>query len=91
MSTDLLSICCSITILDENDNVPEISLPTSCVLITEYHELHESIASIVGKDADDPATPNGRLEFTISQGNKEGEEEIFCSFGRSSMILNDLE
>lgn len=53
--------------------MPEISLPTSCVLITEYHELHESIASIVGRDADDAATPNGRLEFTISQGNKEGK------------------
>lgn len=57
--------------------MPEISLPTSCVLITEYHELHESIASIVGKDADDPAMPNGRLEFAISQGNKEGKEDFF--------------
>lgn len=63
----------SITILDENDNAPEISLPASCVLITEYHELHESIASIVGKDADDAATPNGRLEMDITQGNREGK------------------
>ncbi|KAH8360154.1 hypothetical protein KR093_011089 [Drosophila rubida] len=62
-----------ITILDENDNAPEVSLPSSCVLITEYHELHESIASIIGKDADDAATPNGRLEMAISQGNREGK------------------
>lgn len=51
-------------------------MPTSCVLITEYHELHESIASIVGRDADDAATLNGRLEFSISQGNKEGKRII---------------
>ncbi|SPP80357.1 cadherin-23 [Drosophila guanche] len=65
-----------ISIQDENDNPPEVSLPTSCVLITEYHELHERIASIVGKDADDPATPNGRLNFAITQGNKEGIFEL---------------
>ncbi|XP_017143334.1 cadherin-23 [Drosophila miranda] len=65
-----------ISILDENDNPPEVSLPTSCVLITEYHELHERIASIVGKDADDPTTPNGRLDFAITQGNKEGIFEL---------------
>ncbi|XP_022221011.2 cadherin-23 [Drosophila obscura] len=65
-----------ISILDENDNAPEVSLPTSCVLITEYHELHERIASIVGKDSDDPATPNGRLNFAITQGNKEGIFEL---------------
>ncbi|KAM8704917.1 hypothetical protein ACLKA7_009385 [Drosophila subpalustris] len=65
-----------ITILDENDNAPEISLPTSCVLITEYHELHEGIVTIVGKDADDSATPNGRLEMAITQGNREGLFEL---------------
>ncbi|XP_068152690.1 cadherin-23 [Drosophila tropicalis] len=65
-----------ISILDENDNAPEVSLPTSCVLITEYHELHERIASIVAKDADDSSTPNGRLEFAITQGNKEGLFEL---------------
>jgi len=26
----------------------------------------------VGKDADDPSTPNGRLDFAITQGNKDG-------------------
>ncbi|XP_017865167.1 PREDICTED: cadherin-23 [Drosophila arizonae] len=65
-----------INILDENDNEPEVSLPSSCILITEYHELHESIASIVGRDADDPATPNGRLEFAISKGNRDGLFEL---------------
>jgi len=46
----------------------------SCVLITEYHELHERVASIVGKDADDPTTPNGRLDFAITRGNKDGKD-----------------
>ncbi|XP_067619192.1 cadherin-23 [Eurosta solidaginis] len=59
-----------ITILDENDNAPEVFMPTSCVLITEYHELNEKIATIRGKDADDSSTPNGRLEFQITKGNK---------------------
>lgn len=63
----------SITILDENDNAPEVFLPSSCVLITEYHELNEKIATIKGKDLDDPQKPNGRLEFKISKGNKEGK------------------
>ncbi|XP_043655694.1 cadherin-23 [Drosophila teissieri] len=65
-----------ISILDENDNPPEVNLPMSCVLITEYHELHERVASIVGKDADDPTTPNGRLDFAITQGNKDGMFEL---------------
>ncbi|KAH8250254.1 hypothetical protein KR026_009305 [Drosophila bipectinata] len=65
-----------ISVLDENDNPPEVSLPGSCVLITEYHELHERVASISGKDADDPTTPNGRLDFSISQGNKDGTFEL---------------
>ncbi|XP_013115891.2 cadherin-23 [Stomoxys calcitrans] len=63
-----------ITILDENDNVPEVFVPSTCVLITEYHELNEKIATIKGKDADDPQTPNGRLEFKITKGNP---EELF--------------
>ncbi|KAH8267311.1 hypothetical protein KR018_005727 [Drosophila ironensis] len=65
-----------ISILDENDNPPEVSLPRSCVLITEYHELHEKVASIAGKDADNPSTPNGRLDFSITQGNKDGTFEL---------------
>uniref|UniRef100_A0A1I8P9G8 Cadherin domain-containing protein n=1 Tax=Stomoxys calcitrans TaxID=35570 RepID=A0A1I8P9G8_STOCA len=63
-----------ITILDENDNAPEVFVPSTCVLITEYHELNEKIATIKGKDADDPQTPNGRLEFKITKGNP---EELF--------------
>ncbi|KAI8045584.1 cadherin-23 [Drosophila gunungcola] len=65
-----------ISLLDENDNPPEVSLPNTCVLITEYHELHERVANIVGKDADDPTTPNGRLDFAITQGNKDGMFEL---------------
>lgn len=60
--------------LDENDNVPELSMPTGCVQITEYHELNEVIASIYGKDADDPNSVNGKLHFQISQGNFNGKQ-----------------
>lgn len=59
--------------MDENDNAPEVLIPTTCVLITEYHELNEKIAAIKGKDLDDPQTPNGRLEFKITKGNKDGK------------------
>lgn len=48
-------------------------MPSTCVLITEYHELNEKIATIKAKDFDDPQTPNGRLEFKISKGNKNGK------------------
>ncbi|XP_046805505.1 cadherin-23 [Lucilia cuprina] len=65
-----------ITILDENDNAPEVFMPSACVLITEYHELNEKIATIKGKDLDDPLTPNGRLEFKISKGNKDDLFEL---------------
>ncbi|KAH8330723.1 hypothetical protein KR067_006821 [Drosophila pandora] len=65
-----------ISVLDENDNPPEVSLPSSCVHITEYHELHERVAIISGKDADDPTTPNGRLNFSITQGNRGGTFEL---------------
>lgn len=51
-------------------------MPMACVLITEYHELNEKIATIKGKDADDPQTPNGRLEFKITKGNQEGKLSI---------------
>lgn len=30
----------------------------------------------MGRDADDPATPNGRLEFAISKGNRDGLFEL---------------
>lgn len=58
--------------MDENDNAPEVTLPTGCVLITEYHKIDEKIATIRGKDNDDPKTPNGKLEFHITQGNIQG-------------------
>uniref|UniRef100_A0A1B0B4Y0 Cadherin domain-containing protein n=1 Tax=Glossina palpalis gambiensis TaxID=67801 RepID=A0A1B0B4Y0_9MUSC len=64
-----------VTILDENDNAPQIDKDFSeCVFITEYHELNEKIVTIKGSDNDDPQTPNGRLEFHIAKGNT---EELF--------------
>ncbi|XP_055377759.1 cadherin-23 isoform X2 [Condylostylus longicornis] len=60
-----------VNVLDENDSPPELSLPIGCVQITEYHDTKEVIATIRGKDADDPQLLNGRIEMTIIKGNEE--------------------
>lgn len=43
-------------------------MPASPIQISEYHEIAEPVAHIRATDADDPDTPNGRLEFRIADG-----------------------
>ena len=63
-----------ITISDVNDRKPvfEERLPDeSCYVITEFHDLTESVLTIRASDGDDPQTPNGQLAFLILDGNDE--------------------
>ncbi len=64
-----------ITISDVNDRKPvfEERLPDeSCYVITEFHDLAESVLTIRASDGDDPQTPNGQLNFAILDGNEQG-------------------
>ncbi|GLV38052.1 Cadherin 88C [Carabus blaptoides fortunei] len=62
----------NVTILDANDNPPQIILPPGCVTITEFHEEHSPITFIHVSDPDNPATPNGRVIMDIVAGNTLG-------------------
>lgn len=64
MSTNIRSI----NILDENDSPPVLQYPSAPIQISEYHDQAEQIAHIRATDADDPATPNGRIEFRLVGG-----------------------
>lgn len=64
MSTNIRSI----NILDENDSPPVLQYPSAPIQISEYHDQTEQIAHIRATDADDPATPNGRIEFRLIGG-----------------------
>ncbi|KAG6445751.1 hypothetical protein O3G_MSEX004072 [Manduca sexta] len=53
---------------DVNDNPPILHLPSDCTTITEFHNHREPIASVSATDADDNATPNGRVQFHLVAG-----------------------
>ena len=57
---------------DVNDEVPVIEKRTECSIITEFHERNDIITIIRATDGDDPATPNGRIKFSILEGNELG-------------------
>uniref|UniRef100_W4VR90 Putative cadherin egf lag seven-pass g-type receptor n=1 Tax=Corethrella appendiculata TaxID=1370023 RepID=W4VR90_9DIPT len=54
-----------ITVLDENDSPPNITMPTGCVQVTEFHDIKEPITKLKATDADDPALENGMVEFEL--------------------------
>ncbi|XP_060803722.1 cadherin-23 [Amyelois transitella] len=53
---------------DVNDNPPILQLPEECTTITEFHNPREPIVSLSATDADDPALPNGRVQFHLVGG-----------------------
>ncbi|XP_053612756.1 cadherin-23 [Plodia interpunctella] len=53
---------------DVNDNAPKLQLPEECSSITEFHNPREPIISVSATDADDPALPNGRVQFHLVGG-----------------------
>lgn len=65
-------------VTDINDMAPTFDrLPTTCVSITEFHEIGDMIILLKASDNDDPNTPNGRIQFFIEDGNQLGKQ-IFC-------------
>lgn len=62
----------SITILDANDNDPEIHAPNGCITITEFQDVNSQITLIHSSDPDDPNTPNGQIMMDIISGNELG-------------------
>ncbi|OAD57365.1 Cadherin-23 [Eufriesea mexicana] len=61
-----------VTVSDVNDNPPKMDIPSTCVTISEFHDVKDIIFVIKVKDADDPATPNGRVKIRILSGNELG-------------------
>lgn len=59
----------SINIEDENDSPPVLKYPRHVLQISEYHELSDVVAHIKATDADDPLTPNGKVEFNVAGGS----------------------
>ena len=62
-----------VTVTDVNDNAPVFDrLPNGCVSITEFHEIGDTVILLKVVDADDPSTPNGKINFHIADGNDLG-------------------
>lgn len=57
---------------DINDEVPVFEERVGCTMITEFHEARETITIVRATDGDDVNSPNGRIQFTIEDGNEKG-------------------
>ncbi|CAG4973752.1 unnamed protein product [Parnassius apollo] len=53
---------------DVNDNPPVLNVPSECASVTEFHNHREPIFAVSASDADDSATPNGRVQFHLVAG-----------------------
>ncbi len=63
----------SVIVTDENDQPPVFELRSGCVEVTEFHDSRVPLTTIHASDGDDPATPNGQIQFSIEEGNDLGE------------------
>ncbi|KAL3277671.1 hypothetical protein HHI36_013017 [Cryptolaemus montrouzieri] len=59
----------NVTILDVNDNAPQLLVPPFCINVTEFHEPSQPITTVHASDADDPNTSNGQVIIDIADGN----------------------
>ncbi len=77
----------SIKVTDINDEAPvfeEVEEEGQCTIITEFHEMTEPVLRVRARDADDPDTANGEIEFRILAGN---ELELFRMESDTGKIL----
>lgn len=66
---------------DENDEAPMFEFRSGCVDTTEFHDSRIPLTTIHATDADDPATPNGQISFSIESGNDLGSNlKMFHNF-----------
>lgn len=75
-----------VTVADINDEAPVFVEREGCTMITEFHEARETVTVVRATDGDDPASPNGRILFTIEGGNEKGKllrfyVLVFCLLG----------
>uniref|UniRef100_A0A8D8D154 Cadherin-23 n=2 Tax=Culex pipiens TaxID=7175 RepID=A0A8D8D154_CULPI len=54
-----------VSILDENDNTPVMTVPEGCAQVTEFHNIREPLMEIKATDIDDSETGNAQIEFEI--------------------------
>ncbi|XP_017773804.1 PREDICTED: cadherin-23 [Nicrophorus vespilloides] len=59
----------NVSILDVNDNKPQLDLPKACVTITEFHDPDIIVGKFKASDADDPETPNAQIVSNFIAGN----------------------
>ncbi|XP_030761227.1 cadherin-23-like, partial [Sitophilus oryzae] len=76
----------NVTLLDVNDNTPELVVETGCINITEFQEVNQPITLAHASDDDDPNTPNGQVIIDISDGNTEDLFELYQVSEWSSQI-----
>ncbi|XP_042895459.1 cadherin-23 isoform X2 [Parasteatoda tepidariorum] len=62
----------TVHVIDVNDEPPVFVKQEVCATVTEFHRIRDTIFMVSASDADDPLTPNGRLQFSIVNGNDEG-------------------
>lgn len=48
------------------------NLPSECIVVTEFHTVGDMVLLIKATDADDPNTNNGRITFSLEDGNERG-------------------
>ncbi|GLH04217.1 Cadherin-87A [Gryllus bimaculatus] len=65
-----------VNVVDVNDETPVFEIIYGCVTVNEFHPVREVVTAIKASDADDPNTPNGRIKFSIIDGNEQGMFKI---------------
>ncbi|XP_066157175.1 cadherin-23 isoform X2 [Euwallacea fornicatus] len=76
----------NVTILDVNDNKPELFVDSACVNITEFHEARQPITIVRASDKDDPKTSNGQVIIDIADGNRRDLFDLYQNSEWSAQI-----